>query len=317
MGKWLKNILALVLLAFLLRYLYKHWDELDAIFKINRWQIISLYFLSFLQTAINACVTREFIKTLGIKTSFFDMLRLQHAADLLNYAPMKFGTLFRANYLKHHYNLGYAYFATLFLYMTFVMTAAASATGFAALTAVYGIASHESKVLAAVFALTIAGCFVFLFTPLPQPSGAGKWRSALRDFLAGRKQISRQRKAVLTVTILLWINVLLTALRLALIYNGISENIHPAGYLILGALGFVVLFIGITPGALGIREIVLSSGALVLGVKFEVGLLAAMIDRAITVSYVFTVGVACAAWLWYKSPAEFRELKELNRDLTQ
>jgi len=73
------------------------------------------------------------------------------------------------------------------------------------------------------------------------------------------------------------------------------------GYLILGALGYVVLFVGLTPGSLGVRELVLGLGAVVLGIPLEVGILAAMIDRAIEISYTFVVGGGCAIWLWRKS----------------
>ncbi|MBA7643169.1 hypothetical protein ES703_50888 [subsurface metagenome] len=86
-----------------------------------------------------------------------------------------------------------------------------------------------------------------------------------------------------------------------------GQNIHPAGYLVLGALGFVTMFVSLTPGSLGIRELVLGSGAIVLGIPLEVGVLAAMIDRAIALSWCFVIGGACTAWLWHKSPGDFKK----------
>ena len=108
------------------------------------------------------------------------------------------------------------------------------------------------------------------------------------------------------------VNFLLTAVRLGIIYNSMGKNIHAGGYLILGALGFVVLFISLTPGSLGIRELVLGFGAVVLGVPLEVGILAAMIDRAIILSYAFVAGGVCTLWLWRKSPADFKEQQQNN-----
>jgi len=84
-------------------------------------------------------------------------------------------------------------------------------------------------------------------------------------------------------------------------------EIHPAGCLILGALGFVALLTSLTPGALGIREVILGAGAAVLGVPLEVGILAAMIDQAVILSYVFIVGGVCTIYLWRKEPADFKQ----------
>jgi uncharacterized protein (TIRG00374 family) len=161
-----------------------------------------------------------------------------------------------------------------------------------------------------VFAITIIVSFLFLLVPLPIPVGQEQLSTTLRNFLAGRRQISKEGKAISTVLALLVVSFLLTALRIAIIYHSMSKKIHPAGYLILGAWGFVVLFIGLTPGSLGIRELVLSLGAVALGIPLEAGILAAMIDRAIIISYVFVAGGGCAAWLWYKSPVDFKKQQE-------
>jgi len=129
----------------------------------------------------------------------------------------------------------------------------------------------------------------------------------LRNFLTGRSQISKEKKALVISLLYLVANFFLTAVRIGIIYHCISQKVHPGGYVILGALGFVALFIALTPGSLGVKELVLSFGAVALGVPFEVGLLAAMIDRAITFSYAFVFGGSCTVWLWHKSPADFKK----------
>jgi uncharacterized membrane protein YbhN (UPF0104 family) len=229
---------------------------------------------------------------------------------------MKFGTLFRANYLKHHYGLAYAHFATFFLYITFLMTATASGIGLIILAGIYGLDGYENKVLAGIFALTFIASLLFLFIPLPLPRGQRRLITLLRNFLSGREQISKEKKTVLLVSVLLALNFLLVALRLGIIYHSMGKDIHFGGYLILGALGFVVLFIGLTPGSLGVRELVLSFGAVVLGIPFEVGLLAAMVDRAVTISYSFVAGGCCTAWLWHKSPTDFKKGEVEQNNLT-
>jgi len=307
MSKWLKNIIGFLILGALLWYLVSHWDKLKVLLKLSVRELFSMYFLWFLVMFNSAFVVQFLVKALGIKPDFWDMVRLNHAALLLNYVPMKFGTLFRANYLKHHYGLGYTHFATFFLYTTFLTTATASAIGLIILAGIYGLDGYENKVLAGIFALTVIASLLFLFIPLPLPRGQRRIIKLLRNFLSGREQISKEKKTVLLASMLLALNFLLVAFRIGIIYHSMGKDIHFGGYLILGALGFVVLFIGLTPGSLGIRELVLSFGAVVLGVPFEVGLLAAMVDRAVTISYSFVAGGCCAAWLWHKSPTDFKK----------
>jgi len=265
-----------------------------------------MYCLWFLIAVSSARAVQCLLNALGTNTAFWDMVKLHHASLLLNYAPMKFGTVFRANYLKRHYGLAYAHFATFFMYITLLMTATAAIVGLTVLLAIYGLNGYENNILAGVFGATIMGASLCLLVPLPIPAGKGRLSTALRNFLSGRSQISKDRKTVLIVAALLGVNFVLVAVRLWIVYRVLDQNIHVGGYLMLGALGFVVLFIGLTPGALGIRELVLGFGAVVLGVPLEVGIMAAMIDRAVTVSYAFVVGGGCALWLWRKCPTDFR-----------
>jgi uncharacterized membrane protein YbhN (UPF0104 family) len=314
-GKWLKNILALIILGFLLWYLAKHWEQLKAMLKLSPGRLFVIYCLWFLLSLTSARVVQCLLNALKTKTGFWDMVRLHNATILLNYAPMKFGTLFRANYLKRHYGLSYAHFATFFLYIAFLMTAMAAIIGLAVLLTIYGLGRYENKVLAVVFAITIVGSLLFLFVPLPIPAGKGRLSSTLRNFLMGRRRVSKERKTILIAVAYLVVNFFLAAARLWIIYNSMGKSIHVGGYLILGALDFVVLFIALTPGSLGIRELVLGFGAVVLGLPLEVGILAAMIDRAIIISYAFVAGGVCTVWLWRKSPADFKEQqREGNRN---
>ncbi|HEW78567.1 MAG TPA: flippase-like domain-containing protein [Phycisphaerales bacterium] len=312
MGKWFKNILGLAILAFLIWYLAGHWQQLKALLKFSPAQLIAIYCLWFLVALSSAGVVQCLLSALKTKTSFWDMVLLHNAAVLLNYVPMKFGTLFRANYLKRHYGLAYAHFATFFLYITFLMTATAAIIGLAVLLVIYGLAGYESKILAGIFVITIISSLLFLFIPLPIPVGQSRLSTTLRNFLTGRRQMSKERKTVFIVVALLAVNFLLTALRIWIIYYSMGKNIHPAGYLILGTLGFVALFIGLTPGSLGVRELVLGFGAVVLGIPLEVGIMAAMIDRVIIISYAFVIGGGCAIWLWRKSPADFKKVQDNN-----
>ena len=307
MAKCFKNILGVIIVIFLLWYLSRHWDKLKAMLRLSALELLIIYFISFWGVLNSAYITQRLLKALGLRTFFWDMVLLQNATYLLNYVPMKFGTIFRANYLKRHYGLSYAHFGTFFIYLTLLMVATASTVGLIVLVVVYGIAGYETKVLFTAFLGVLAFSIFFAFIPLPIPTGSGRLSTGVRNFLAGRHQVTRNKRALAVCTVFLAANFILSSVRLGIIYNSMGQRLHPAGYLVLGALGFVTLFVSLTPGALGIRELLLGSGAVALGIPLEVGILAAMVDRAIVLSWSFVIGSACTAWLWHKSPADFKK----------
>lgn len=307
MLKWLKNFLGLVIIVFLLWYLAKHWQDVRALLKLNGFELAVIYFVSFIGILNSAVVVRAILKPMGIRALFLDMVLLQNASLLLNYVPMKFGTLFMANYLKRHYGLKYSQFGTFSVYLTLLLSIAASFTGIIALVFIYGLADVQKQILAGVFLVCFIASVFLMFVSLPVPKGTSRLAIVLRDFLIGRKAVAQDTKALFVAGFFLLFNFVLTSIRLAVIYHSMNVKVHPAGFLVLGALGFILMFINITPGALGIREAVLGAGAVVLGVPLEAGITAAIIDRAITLSWAFVVGGACVGWLWHKSPADFRK----------
>jgi uncharacterized membrane protein YbhN (UPF0104 family) len=307
MLKWLKYLLGIAILAFLVWYLAGHWQDVKELLRLNLSELSIIYLASFIGTLNSAVVVMVILRPMGAKVLFGDMIVLQNACLLLNYAPMKFGTLFMANYLKRHYGLKYSHFGTFSVFLTLLLSAAACFTGVLAVVFAYGLADMQKQILAGVFLIGLVASIFMIFIPLPAPKGSSKLAVVFRDFLLGRGAVTRDKKALFTAAAFLFFNFIITSVRFAIIYRSMNLKVNPAGFLVLGALGYIVLFINFTPGAIGIREAVLGAGSVVLGIPLEVGITAALIDRAITLSWAFAVGGVCAGWLWQKSPVDFNK----------
>lgn len=299
-----------MIIGFLSYYLYKNWDSLGNIFNLSIFEVSIIYAISLGATINSGFMIRAIFNSLNVKTHFWDMVFLQNATNLLNYLPMKFGTVFRANYLKRHYGLSYAHFGTFFVYLTLLMTAIACLVSLVVLIFIYGIQGYEQKIMAGVFFAVLIFTMALLFLPLPVPKGSNRIMVVLRTFLSGRHQLMKDKRTLALSAITLTINFFVSSVRLGIIYHSIGQDIHPAGYLILGSVGFVSLFTSITPGALGIRELFLGAGAVVLGISPEAGILGAMIDRAIAITITFVFGGICTAILWRKTPGDFKNIKK-------
>lgn len=305
MIKWLKYLLGIAIFAFLIWYLIEHRQQVNAMLKLSITELTAIYIISFIGVFNSAMVVKVILKPIGARTFLGDMVLLQNACMLLNYVPMKFGTLFMANYLKRHYGLKYSHFGTFSVFLTLLLSAAACLTGIIAIIGAYGLDSMQKQLLTGAFLICLTVSVFLIWVPLPVPKGSSRIAVLFRDFLLGRSAVTRNKESLLAAAFFLLFNFILTAIRLAVIYYSMGLHVHPAGFLVLGALGYIAMFANFTPGALGIREAVLGAGAAVLGIPLEAGITAAVIDRAIALSWAFVIGGICTGWLWYKSPADF------------
>jgi uncharacterized membrane protein YbhN (UPF0104 family) len=310
MLKLFKYILAGIVLVFLGWYLARHWHDMKELFKLNFNQLFIIYLVSFIGVINSALVVMAILKPMGIKARFGDMIIVQNACLLLNYVPMKFGTIFFANHLKRHYGLKYSYFATFSVYLTLLISVAAYGAGAVVIIFIYGLQSVEKQILAAAFIFCFIVSIAVIFIPLPIPKGQSKIATVLRDFLLSRKIVSKDLKTLVIAAFLLFLNFVFTSIRFGIIYYSMGVKIdHLAGFLVLGALGYIVMFFNFTPGALGIREAILGAGAVVLGMPFDAGIAGALIERAIVLSWAFIIGGMSVAYVWLRSPADFKEAK--------
>jgi uncharacterized membrane protein YbhN (UPF0104 family) len=315
--KWVKSILSGGTIFFLCWYLAQHWSELRVLVNFRSKELVILFLLCLFISGLNASVVQNMLRVLGVRTRFLEMAWLEHTAQLLNYAPMKFGTLFRAHYLKRHFGFEYASYAACFTYMTLLMVGSACGMGFVSLGLGSGFDVYKSKILGIILGVFTASSIAMLVLPIKEPGGNSKFSRWLRAFLSGRIRLWRSRNDLFLSAILLILNFIIGALRIGIIYKSLNVDLSFTGYLVLGSLGYVSLIAGITPGSLGIREVILSFGAIVLGISFEVGVLAAMIDRVIVMVYIFTTGSICSIFMWLKSPADFNEAKAASDKLDQ
>lgn len=302
MRKWIKHLIGIITVAALVYYLARHHEQLAALRRLDWTHLAWIYAVALVTEVNRALVFRHLLRRLDTRAGFWDMVLLQQVTVLLNYLPFKAGSLFRANYLKRRYGLAYASYASLIAVLTLLTTIVATAVGVIVVVVVYGLDSPSEQILAGAFATLLVLALVGFLAPLPRPGGPALWQRALRNFLHGRELLSQNRRAAGPALALLLLNFVLSAVRVGIIYHALGLHVHWAGYLVLGVLGFAALYFNLTPGGLGVREIILGAGAVVLGVTLDEGLLAAMADRAVILGWTIVVGGLSLAWVWKNYP---------------
>ncbi|HBG28866.1 MAG: hypothetical protein A2Y10_16835 [Planctomycetes bacterium GWF2_41_51] len=311
--KWIKYLLGFLIVGFLLWYLAVNWHDVKHLLKLDFRDIIIIYLTALIGSINSAVVVMEILRPMGIRAYFWNMFMLQNTCMLLNYVPMKLGTLFFANYLKRHYGLKFSHFGTFSVFLTLLIAAISCFMGVLVMVFVYGVADVQKQLLAIAFLIIFIASVLMIFLPLPIPKGQSKLSIFIRDFISGRSFVTKDNKALLIASFFLFLNFIVSSIRIGVIYYSMGVEIHPAGFLVLGVLGYIVLFANFTPGALGVREAVLGAGAVILGVPLEAGVTAALIDRGITLIWAFTVGGFCTCLLRFNSPADFKKENLYNK----
>lgn len=279
-------------------YVFRHRDQLASLKSLSFGNIIVMLLLCLIQMAIVTVAIQRILISLGFHVKYFEMLMLQNSTLLLNYVPMQFGTLFRAAYLKRCYGLGYATFASFFLYLTVMMLFCSAIAGECVLLFVYGLEPFANQITCFILAVIALLTSVFLFMPLPLPKAQNRWVVWIRHFMAGREQIKEHRSTFLICAASLLASFCIVAARLWLLYSSLGQKVNPLGFILLGSIAYIAVFVSVTPGGLGIRELILAAGAVVIAVPFEIGSYAILIDRAVLLCFAFFAGGGSLLVLW-------------------
>ena len=287
---WLKQFVAALVVLCLVWFVVRHWHSMCLLLNLSAINLVCLYLLYCLVALATAWIGNSLLSILGVRASLSEMFLLQNAVFLLNYTPMKYGSFFRANYLKKHHGLSFGRFGTLSLVTTFLVTIGSALSGILSLTFVYGWDSPQKVVLGLSLVAVFLVSMLVLFFPLPNLGGEGNLARLSTEFKTGRQLVQVQPRALIECTLMSIATFVLTSLRLWMIFESLGQSIHPAGYLILGAIGYAAMFLSLTPGGLGVREFLLGAVSTVLGIPLETGILAAMIDRGVVMTYAFLAG---------------------------
>lgn len=212
------------------------------------------------------------------------MLALIAASTLLNYLPMRPGLIGRAAYLKQQYRIGYRQSVTVLLVAIVLSTLVyVLFLSVVLLPQRYGNIPRVVIAVGLVLVLSFAAYFV-----LNRFKAETAWQ-----WIGG----------VAIALILRALEVVLTAIRLCLVFEILGHELHFTEAVIFATCGMFITLVGITPNGLGLREwlygLIASSGFFAGDVEggLQLGLQVALIDRAAEALVVVPAGLAGMGYL--------------------
>lgn len=231
-------------------------------------------------------ITRPF-EPPGRRVGLVEMQALIAASTLLNYLPLRPGLIGRAAYLKRGHGITYRASGGV-LVVVLVISAIAYAVGLA--TALWTAPTDGRSTLVRVF-FTVA---------IPAAAAAAV---AIVHRASQRRTIPGVVENAATAMLPRAGEMVLTALRLSLVFGVIGQAIEMREAVILATCGMFITLVGLTPNGLGLREwlygAIAASGFFSGDVEggLQLGLTAALVDRAAEAAVVVPAGLMSMVYL--------------------
>lgn len=293
----------LVLFGF---YIAQHQEQFNRILDLSIVQYSVLSALVILGVLNNGLMLFQYLKSVGISLHAKEYLSLSALTTAGNQLLFRGGALAKAFYLKRRHAFALSRFLPI-MGAQFIITL--FAVGLMGLAGVGWLALKGQRVDAVpglVFAAVILGPTLILkITPAKLPDWLGRNKYIAMMFDSWQKLCAN--KAILKILIALSIiNVLLYIGRLYAAFHYTGTDIAFVNIYLISLLGILTELIGVVPGGLGIKEVVVGFSTELYGGEIKEGVVAASLDRAVLIGWVFLLGIAALVYLMGSS----REQKE-------
>ncbi len=295
-NNWLKQsvrlFIQLAVLGYIIYYLFSRKAELTKLWSVSFVDAASIFLLVFLGNLIRSYELKYIVSILNAQISFSEAFYVTVGSNLLNNLPMNVGTIAKARVLKKHSAMKYAHFVSVMSAFTLITLLAGGALGIMSIAFSGDLLKTENIVLAMLFSSSIIIPILVLYIPASWGSSRNGWlRTALADMLDGWSQIRKSKTGILLLFITAVIRHVMVALRLWICFEALNTPVTIFGCIMFAVVSNLLLIVNITPGSLGLREVLIGAIAQFTGLDFQRGLFVASLDRLFTLLFAVVVGL--------------------------
>ncbi len=284
------SIIILIVILFIY-YIKNHISDFEQIKLINPLWLIPLIILFLLNYYFTGLQTKHLLIPLGIKLKGFEAFAISIVTGFYNLiTPAHGGMAIRAVYLKKKHGFSYTNFLSSLIGIYIINFLISSLLGLISLILIYFYYNIFNKIILFIFlGFLIPTLFITTFSP--------KFKETRYDLInkiikvANGWHLIKNNKKVILVTILTTMSSLLTTVILTIIaYHIFGIEINFIKSLFLASIGFLSIVISITPGNLGIAEVIAVFSALILGITPAQSLSVAVLIRIVQIIVMVTLG---------------------------
>lgn len=310
----LLGIAALVLLGI---YLFQNREVFSSLKSITAAQIILIIAIETVNFLIGSYLNYLLVRRFGYQVNMKDSILLQYINSFLNkiLPTIGGGAAFRAVFLKRKYGFPYSQFVSTlggFYLISFIAT---SLIGLACMLFFYlRLGTTNWIVLAAFLALLLPCLFIIFFSP-NIPDRENLIIRAIHNVITGWNLLKKDLRFILLYTILIVIQLMLSAWQMLIAFQAIGINTYYVQTLFLSSLGIILAFLNFTPDGIGIREAVYVFTSKLVAIPQASVVLGSLVLRAISIFTSLVIG-GIGYLVLLKQLRNFNEPKKQPADTT-
>ena len=297
MKRLLRWPVTIAVVAVLVVLVWQRRDDLRPLWEDPSWDLGLIAVLIIVGHFLNSAEFWVVYRATGVRVGILENWMVFTAGLLGNLLPGQIGTIYKFRYMNAVHGVPYAksgsnYGANLVISL-----------GSSAIVGIVGVVAYAAgggDFAWAVFGVLIAlgaMCVALMRFPLPDwPLLRGKPARAAASFNEGWHEIQRTPRTSLEVLAIDVVKYVLTAWRFQMAFGllGVDESFW--FYLVVAPAAAIAGIIAFTPGALGFRELFVTTAAVGMGATLDDGLLAATTDRGVMLASAVMLGAAGYAY---------------------
>jgi len=297
---FISNLLLVVLLIIFARFLLSERSELVRLKEVPASVIATLVVLNVLFLFNSAFSVKVLMKAFGHDLPFKEWFGLSCITGMCSFfMPAKTGVMPRAFYMKKKYGFQLTKFFTSYLgyyIVTFITNSLTS------LIAVYSIYRRDGVFHEGLFffflAVMICSIIFILFVRVVKRFNFKS--NTINMVVNGLEYFKKQKRLLVKLLILNFISTVIFALKLLVSFRSVGVNVDFFTAFIVSGTIFLSLVLSLTPANLGVKELLITGVASLLGYTGISGALVSIIDRGIYFVVVMFFGAIFSFILFHR-----------------
>lgn len=301
----LKNIFSglvlIALLAIFALYINTHFSEFQQIKFAAPENLSYLFILGLIFLINNGLVLKYLLLPFKIDLPIKEWFGLSVVTTMSNYlAPFRGGAVLRAVYLKKRHQFSFAYFLSTLSGLYVITFFVNSLVGLITTLLIYQFYSIFSPIVFVAFLIIfLSTSSIIIFSPKISKTKYTLINKIL-NVINGWHMIKSNIRILLFTVLVTFLNLLIFLLMVKIEFAVFGIEISFLKSLFIAVVSTLSLFISITPGALGIKEAIMSLSSILVGATAAQALSVALLDRVVFLALIFILGPIFSYYLMKK-----------------
>jgi uncharacterized membrane protein YbhN (UPF0104 family) len=280
-------------------FFYRHAEEFRKVTEIGVGSFIALSFLVILTIFVAGLEIMAIVRIFRTRLSVWEGFGLSALNVMVNFYFTKAGIAAKGIYLKKKHNFPYTQYLSTVGGAYVISLLVQGVLGVIFCLAIAPSMGLQFQILFAFVIVSLMGLAPF-FIPKIKLKKQSSLFARIDKMLEGWHIIKEHRRMIAVLIAVNFCIIILLTLRLYVAFHSLGYDVGFWPCLVMAPLWTLSIVLSITPGSIGIRQVIFGYSSKLLGIGLTEGVLASTIDHAINALWVFIFGLLFSFWAWKK-----------------